>query len=92
MVENTFTSIDEMVQELGVKQFGWNWIGHLRLFFAFFLTRFVAFYTPNIYIYIYIYIYLSLSLSLSLSRTLSRPLPLSHMLIATATVKLWPDP
>ena len=38
MVENTFTSIDDMVIELGTHQFKLDWIGNLRLFFAYFLT------------------------------------------------------
>ena len=37
-VENTFTSIDDMVIELGTESFNLSWIVQLRVFFAFFLT------------------------------------------------------
>jgi pimeloyl-ACP methyl ester carboxylesterase len=39
MVENTFTSIDDMVLELGQHSLKVPWIVHFRTFFAFFLTR-----------------------------------------------------
>jgi pimeloyl-ACP methyl ester carboxylesterase len=38
IVENTFTSIDDMVVHLGTEQFRAPWIASLRPFFAYFLT------------------------------------------------------
>ena len=40
IVENTFTSIDDMVIELARKLYNLTWIHYFRLFFSFYLTSY----------------------------------------------------